>query len=85
MNAQLLNEKLIGTIQLILVENTSKRSTEEMFGRCDGNLKVIVPKSNAVNVGDYAAVEILSANSQCLKGKLLEKVSLREFYASSSR
>lgn len=80
-NAQHLNEKLIGSTQLILVEDNSKRRSEEVYGRCDGNLKVIVPNhSGAIRVGDYAAVEITGANSQGLKGKLLEKVTMRDFY-----
>jgi tRNA A37 methylthiotransferase MiaB len=82
-NAQHLNEKLIGTTQLILIENTSKRSTDEIYGRCDGNSKVIIPSSGEISIGDYVAVEILSANSQVLKGKMLEKVSLKEFYSRS--
>jgi tRNA A37 methylthiotransferase MiaB len=82
-NAQHLNEKLIGTTQLILIENTSKRSTNEIYGRCDGNLKVIIPCSGEIGVGDYVATEIVSANSQGLKGKSLGKVSLSEFHRSS--
>lgn len=82
-NAQHLNEKLIGSTQLILIENTSKRSQDEIYGRCDGNIKVIIPNSREIAVGDYVAVEILSASSQVMKGKLLEKVSLTEFYNSS--
>lgn len=80
-NAQHLNEQLIGTTQLILIENSSKRSQDEIYGRSDGNLKVIVPNSKLIGVGDYVAVEILSANSQVMKGKMLEKVSLKEFYS----
>jgi tRNA A37 methylthiotransferase MiaB len=79
-NALLLNEELVGSTQLILIENASKRSADEIYGRCDGNIKVIVPNSGDVSVGDYAAVEITSANSQILKGKVLEKVSLSQFY-----
>lgn len=82
-NAQLLNERLIGTTQLILIENSSKRSSDEIYGRCDGNIKVIIPSSPEISVGDYVAVEILSANSQVLKGKALEKVSLKEFYSEN--
>lgn len=80
-NAQHLNEQLIGSTQLILVEDNSKRSSEEVYGRCDGNIKVIVPnRLGSMRAADYAAVEITSANSQCLKGKLLEKVTARDFY-----
>lgn len=79
-NAQLLNEQLIGTTQLILIENVSKRSTDEIYGRCDGNVKVIIPNSDQVSIGDYVAVEIKSASSQVLKGISLGKTTLREFY-----
>jgi tRNA A37 methylthiotransferase MiaB len=84
-NAALLNEKLIGTTQLILIENTSKRSRDEIYGRCDGNIKVIIPNSSEISVGDYVAVEISTANSQVLKGKMLEKVSLKDFYSQLRR
>lgn len=82
-NAQMLNEKLIGTTQLILIENVSKRSSDEIYGRCDGNIKVIIPNSDRrFSIGDYVAVDITSANSQVLKGMPLEKITLSEFYNS---
>ncbi|CAG9804432.1 unnamed protein product [Chironomus riparius] len=79
-NAQVLNEKFIGTKQLILIEDTSKRSEKEVYGRCDGNIKVIIPSSDKFSIGDYVAVEITSASSQVLKGFPLEKISLTDFY-----
>lgn len=82
-NAELLNRKLIGTEQLILIENTTKRSQDELYGRNDGNIKVIIPRQYAtphIQVGDYIAVEILEANSQGMKGMPLDKVTLQEFY-----
>lgn len=79
-NAQHLNESLIGTTQLILIEDVSKRSPNEIYGRNDGSTKVIIPNSNGISIGDYVAVDIISANSQVLKGKMIEKVSLSEFY-----
>lgn len=80
-NAQMLNEKFIGTKQLILIEDTSKRSEKEVYGRCDGNIKVIIPSSEKYTVGDYVAVEIKSASSQVLKGYPIEKISLQDFYS----
>jgi len=80
-NAQILNEKFIGTKQLILIEDTSKRSEKEVYGRCDGNIKVIIPSSEKYTVGDYVAVEIKSASSQVLKGYPIEKISLQDFYS----
>lgn len=65
---------------MILIENVSKRSTDEIYGRCDGNVKVIIPNSDRFSIGDYVAVEITSANSQVLKGMPLERTTLSEFY-----
>jgi filamentous hemagglutinin family protein len=79
-NAQLLNESLIGTTQLILLEDVSKRSPNEIYGRNDGFTKVIIPNSNGISIGDYVAVDIVDGNSQVLKGKMIEKVSLSEFH-----
>lgn len=83
-NAQRLNESLIGTNQLILIEDVSKRSPNEVYGRNDGSTKVIIPNSSEISIGDYVAVNIIDANSQVLKGKLIEKVSLSEFYKNCS-
>jgi tRNA-N(6)-(isopentenyl)adenosine-37 thiotransferase enzyme MiaB len=82
-NAEFLNRQLIGTKQLILVEGSSKRDENNVFGRNDGNIKVIIPKflnGEEMIVGDYIAVKILEANSQVLKGVALEKTKLAEFY-----
>jgi tRNA A37 methylthiotransferase MiaB len=65
---------------LILIENVSKRSTDNIYGRCESNVKVIIPKSDKFSIGDYVAVEITSANSQVLKGMPLERTTLSEFY-----
>lgn len=80
-SAQYLNEKMIGSKQLILIEDVSKRSEKEVYGRCDGNIKVIIPKSEKYSIGDYVAVEVVSATSQVLKGRALEKISLKDFYS----
>lgn len=73
------NMSLIGSTQLVLVEGVSKRSSEELCGRNDGNVKVIFPKADLpvqpgkpqrdpVTPGDYVLVKITSANSQSLRG-----------------
>lgn len=85
-NANLLNRKLIGTQQLILVEGKSKKSSNELFGRNDGNIKVIIAEkfgNSTIKVGDYVCAEITDANSQVLKGVPLEKISLNDFYAQN--
>ncbi|KAL1266012.1 hypothetical protein QQF64_004039 [Cirrhinus molitorella] len=83
------NMALIGSTQLVLVEGESKRSSEELCGRNDGNVKVIFPKTDlpvqpektqmvAITPGDYVLVKITSANSQCLRGHALIHSSLND-------
>ncbi|KAI9546747.1 CDK5 regulatory subunit associated protein 1 [Dissostichus eleginoides] len=83
------NAALVGSTQLILVEGESKRSANDLSGRTDGNTKVIFPKEEVavqsaesnrapVSAGDYVLVEILSANSQSLRGRALSHSSLRD-------
>ena len=38
------HKSIIGSKQLILIEGTSKKSLEHLFGRNDANTKVIVPR-----------------------------------------
>ncbi|XP_036387112.1 CDK5 regulatory subunit-associated protein 1 [Megalops cyprinoides] len=73
-----LNASLIGSTQLVLVEGVSKRSTQELCGRNDGNLKVIFPDTHAVPIrpGDYVLVKITWASSQSLRGHVLSHTSL---------
>lgn len=80
-----------GEIELLLVEGTSKRSAEDLFGRNDGNVKVIVPRSVTTEngqelelvPGDFVATRITESNSQVLKGIPLYKTTIREFYNHS--
>ncbi|XP_016316590.1 CDK5 regulatory subunit-associated protein 1 isoform X1 [Sinocyclocheilus anshuiensis] len=83
------NMALTGSTQLVLVEGESKRSSEELCGRNDGNVKVVFPKTDLpvqpekpqmvpVTLGDYVLVKITSANSQCLRGHALIHSSLND-------
>ncbi|KAL6465029.1 hypothetical protein MHYP_G00273460 [Metynnis hypsauchen] len=81
------NATLVGSTQLVLVEGESKRSSQELCGRNDGNLKVIFPKKDLpsqtmvtsmvpIEAGDYVLVKITSANSQSLRGEAVGHTSL---------
>ncbi|XP_060766522.1 CDK5 regulatory subunit-associated protein 1 isoform X1 [Neoarius graeffei] len=85
-----LNAALIGSTQLVLVEGESKRSSEDLCGRNDGNVKVTFPRKDLpsdppgtntapVQVGDYVLVKITSANSQSLRGHAFSHTSLTEY------
>lgn len=54
----------------VLVEGTSKRSEEELYGRTSQNKVVVFPKEN-FNVGDLLKVQIESATSATLRGKVI--------------
>ncbi|CAG9537677.1 unnamed protein product [Cercopithifilaria johnstoni] len=80
------NKSLVGSKQLVLLEEVSKRSSEHLRGRSDGGISVIIHKyyndgSKLVelNPGDYVAVKITSANSQTLQALALHRIKLMDF------
>lgn len=73
------NKRFIGTHQLALVENVSKRSELDLVGRMDGNIKVIFPGSDQFSYGDYVIVKITGATSISLQGVSVQKSTLQEF------
>ncbi|XP_006003204.1 CDK5 regulatory subunit-associated protein 1 [Latimeria chalumnae] len=86
--ASTLNSEAIGSTQLVLVEGASKRSTAELCGRNDGNIKVIFPNMeiatdqaqgtlSKIQPGEYVLVKITSVSSQSLKGIPLARSSLQ--------
>ncbi|XP_040837572.1 mitochondrial tRNA methylthiotransferase CDK5RAP1 isoform X3 [Ochotona curzoniae] len=83
------NQSFVGRTQLVLVEGFSKRSTSDLCGRNDGNLKVIFADVEMEDVaspglkvraqpGDYVLVKISSASSQTLKGHALCRTTLQD-------
>ncbi|XP_018414798.1 PREDICTED: CDK5 regulatory subunit-associated protein 1 [Nanorana parkeri] len=91
-DAERVNKRSVGNKHLVLVEGVSKRSSTELCGRNDGNIKVIFPdvpvasSSEAevrVKPGDYVSVEIISSSSQSLRGRLVGLASLQSSPAHS--
>lgn len=85
-----LNRQKIGQLQLVLVENKSKRSNLHLAGRNDANVKVIFPVGEipiqessglckSIDPGDYIVVQINDSTSQVLKGIPLYHTTLNEF------
>jgi tRNA-N(6)-(isopentenyl)adenosine-37 thiotransferase enzyme MiaB len=85
------NQKELGSIQLVLVEGTSKRSDEELKGRTDSNKKVLIPREHDLPIyhedgvpggarkmapGDYVIVELISCTGVTFKAKPLAITSL---------
>jgi tRNA-2-methylthio-N6-dimethylallyladenosine synthase len=64
----------VGQVQQVLIEGTSKRSEEFMYGRNSQNAVVIVPRINGditLRPGMFITVEITSATAGSLKGELI--------------
>lgn len=61
------NQKDVGNMHKVLVENYSRRSKEHLSGRNDQNKVVIFPKGN-FKPGDYVNVLVTECSSATLKG-----------------
>ncbi|WP_070138575.1 tRNA (N6-isopentenyl adenosine(37)-C2)-methylthiotransferase MiaB [Crocinitomix algicola] len=61
------NEKLVGQVCKVLVEGTSKRSEDYVYGRNSQNVTTIFPKNN-YKPGDYVNVKITDFTSATIKG-----------------
>ena len=66
------NIRHIGESMTILIEGESKKSSDEMHGRTDGNKMVIVPCGDC-KTGDYVDVTITRANSATLFGTVQQQ------------
>ena len=64
------NRRCIGRTYEVLIEGTSKRSREQLFGRTEQN-KVVVFDRGTLRPGQYATVRITDASSATLKGEVL--------------
>ncbi|MGI4835762.1 MAG: tRNA (N6-isopentenyl adenosine(37)-C2)-methylthiotransferase MiaB [Janthinobacterium lividum] len=60
--------RMVGRVHKVLVENTSKRSTEHLSGRNSQNQVVIFPRQNFVK-GDYVNVFVTSTTGGALLGE----------------
>jgi tRNA-2-methylthio-N6-dimethylallyladenosine synthase len=63
-----LNQKMIGTKEVVLVEGFSKKSDRFLSGRTDSDKVVIIPKDEKIKAGDYVRVKINRATSATLFG-----------------
>ncbi|XP_068979059.1 CDK5RAP1-like protein [Bombus flavifrons] len=84
------NKLQIGQLQLVLVEQPSKRSNEKFQARNDGNTRVVIPSmtiptgkysndTRSIKIGDYVVVKIETANSHSLTGTPLYHSSITEY------
>ncbi|MCS7082501.1 MAG: tRNA (N6-isopentenyl adenosine(37)-C2)-methylthiotransferase MiaB [Bacteroidetes bacterium] len=63
----------IGSRQIVLIEQTSKRSDQEWMGRADNGMVVVFPKER-YRPGQYVEVLIEGATSATLRGRALREL-----------
>ena len=66
------NLRDIGKRQTILIEGTSKKSSEQVYGRNDANKVVIIDKGNHKK-GDYVKVIVTDCTSGTLIGEMIKE------------
>lgn len=66
------HEKEIGQVVEVLVEDVSKRSSDDLSGRTPQNKVVIFPREH-YQIGDFVKVRIDSCSSATLKGKAVKE------------
>ncbi len=75
-----INQAEVGQRHLVLVEQESKRSSDQWSGRTDTNKMVVFDKIEGVAPGDYVEVEITTSTSATLMGRPIQKSSIQEFF-----
>ena len=65
------NQKDIGKVFEVLVENVSKRSGEQMSGRTPQNKVMVFDRKNA-KIGDYIKVKCIECTTATLKGEIVD-------------
>ena len=68
--AKLFSEKMVGSIQRVLVEGVAKKNADELSGRTDNNRVVNFPGQPRL-IGQFVEVNILSAMPHSLRGELV--------------
>ena len=63
-------KRFIGTTQMLLIENYSKKTNEFMTGKIDGGHTTHISSRN-IKIGDYVAVLITEASPFALKSELI--------------
>ena len=64
------SDKMVGSIQRILIEGPAKKNADELFGRTDNN-RVVNFAGQPRLIGQFVEVKIISAMPHSLRGELL--------------
>ena len=67
---QIVNQKMVGSVQRILVEGVSKKDSGELMGRTDNN-RVTNFKANPRLIGQFVNVAITAVSTHTLRGEIV--------------
>ena len=67
------NGRMAGRVQEVLIEGTSKRSTDHVYGRTDRYTTVILPKGD-LEPGDLVRARVHSGTASSLQGEVLARI-----------
>ncbi|WP_072294045.1 tRNA (N6-isopentenyl adenosine(37)-C2)-methylthiotransferase MiaB [Nitrosovibrio sp. Nv17] len=67
--AQAISQGMVGSLQRVLVEGSSRKNKDEFCGRTDNNRMVNFP-GNPADVGNFVRVRITAALSHSLRGEI---------------
>jgi len=67
------NGRMAGRVQEVLIEGTSKRSTDHVYGRTDRYTTVILPKGD-LKPGDLVRARVHSGTASSLQGEVLARI-----------
>jgi len=73
-----INQELIGTEEIVLVEGVSKKSEQFFAGKTDTNKVVIFPKDFIAAEGSYVKVRINRATQATLFGEIVSSVDVKD-------
>jgi tRNA-2-methylthio-N6-dimethylallyladenosine synthase len=69
--AAAISRRMVGSVQLILVEGPARKSPRQMCGRTENNRVVNFEATDTGLVGRFVDVEITEALTNSLRGRLL--------------
>jgi tRNA-2-methylthio-N6-dimethylallyladenosine synthase len=76
-HAQTVSRQMVGTVQRVLVEGTSRRDPRELAGRTENNRVVNFTGGGAQWMGRFVDIEITAAMANSLRGRLLTEPDAR--------
>jgi tRNA-2-methylthio-N6-dimethylallyladenosine synthase len=73
--SQAISERMLGTVQRVLVTRAARKDENEVSGRTENN-RVVNFKADQALIGDFATVRITEVRPNSLRGELVDTAVL---------